>query len=130
MKITKQARRQAKQLFRLCLVHGLLDETRAQELVQRVIEVKPRGYLPCLLHFRRLAKLELARRAAKVESATALPPEWLAGIPARLERVYGPGLTISVAQNPALLGGLRITVGSDVYDGSVQARLAALEESF
>jgi F-type H+-transporting ATPase subunit delta len=28
---------------------------------------------------------------------------------------------------PALLGGMRIKVGSDVYDGSVRARLAALE---
>ena len=34
------------------------------------------------------------------------------------------------AQNPALIGGMRIKVGSDVYDGSVQARLAALQESF
>ena len=40
------------------------------------------------------------------------------------------GLNISFAQNPALLGGLRIKVGSDVYDGSVQARLEDLEESF
>jgi F0F1-type ATP synthase delta subunit len=29
-----------------------------------------------------------------------------------------------------LIGGLRIRVGSDVYDGSIQARLKALEESF
>jgi F0F1-type ATP synthase delta subunit len=29
-----------------------------------------------------------------------------------------------------LIGGLRIQVGSDVYDGSVRARLASLEQSF
>jgi F0F1-type ATP synthase delta subunit len=29
-----------------------------------------------------------------------------------------------------LIGGMRIQVGSDVYDGSVLARLAALEKSF
>ena len=130
MKITRKAKRQAKQLFRLCFVNGLLDEARAEQLVGRVIEMKPRGYLSSLIYFRRLVKLDLARRAAKVESATALSPTWLAGIPGRLERVYGPGLDISVAQDPALLGGLRITVGSDVYDGSVQTRLAELEASF
>ena len=130
MKITRKAKRQAKQLFRLCFVNGLLDEARAEQLVGRVIEMKPRGYLSSLIYFRRLVKLDLARRAAKVESATALSPTWRAGIPGRLERVYGPGLDISVAQDPALLGGLRITVGSDVYDGSVQTRLAELEASF
>jgi F0F1-type ATP synthase delta subunit len=29
-----------------------------------------------------------------------------------------------------LIGGVRIQVGSDVYDGSVRAGLAALEKSF
>jgi len=44
--------------------------------------------------------------------------------------VYGPGLNISFSQNATLIGGMRVKVGSDVYDGSVQARLAALQESF
>jgi F-type H+-transporting ATPase subunit delta len=39
-------------------------------------------------------------------------------------------LNISFVQNPALLGGLRIRVGSDVYDGSVRARLESLREAF
>jgi F0F1-type ATP synthase delta subunit len=30
-------------------------------------------------------------------------------------------------ENPTLLGGVRIQVGSDVYDGSIRARLNALE---
>jgi F-type H+-transporting ATPase subunit delta len=51
-------------------------------------------------------------------------------IQANLTRLYGAGLNFSFAQNTALIGGLRIKVGSDVYDGSVQARLAALAESF
>ncbi len=36
-------------------------------------------------------------------------------------------LETSFEQNAALIGGVRIKVGSDVYDGSVRARLAALE---
>src|SRR5437868_3616791 len=130
MKISKQARREAKQLFRSCLKDGLLDENRARQLVQRVLEVKPRGYLNILTHFQRLVKLDLDRRSAKVESATPLSQEIQAQVQAGLAREYGPGLNLSFAQNPALIGGMRIKVGSDVYDGSVQARLAALQERF
>src|SRR6266702_1171892 len=125
MKITKQARREAKQLFRGCLVNGLLQEDRARQVVQRVIELKPRGYLAILNHFQRLVKLEVERRTAKVESAVPLPADLQASVQASLARIYGPGLALSFAQNPALIGGLRVKVGSDVYDGSIQARLAA-----
>ena len=34
MKITKKAKREAKQLYRFCLVNGLLDENRARQVVQ------------------------------------------------------------------------------------------------
>ena len=93
-------------------------------------ELKPRGYIPILSHFERLVKLEVERRTAKVESAVMLSPEMQAEVKNKLSGIYGQGLNISFAQNPALLGGLRIKVGSDVYDGSVQARLENLVESF
>lgn len=130
MKVTKQSRHEAKELFRSCVVSGLLDEGRARLAVQRVLELKPRGYLPILSHFRRLVKLDLERRTARIESATPLAAELQASVQASLARTYGPGLQISFTQNPALIGGMRIKVGSDVYDGSIQARLAALQESF
>ena len=38
MKTTRQAKREAKRLFRLCLVNGALDEDRAREVVQRVVQ--------------------------------------------------------------------------------------------
>ena len=49
---------------------------------------------------------------------------------ADLARAYGAGLDFTFTANPALLGGLRVQVGGDVYDGSVQARLAALQGKF
>jgi F-type H+-transporting ATPase subunit delta len=130
MKISKQARREAKELFRSCSVNGLLDEGRVRQAVQRVLQVKPRGYLAILSHFERLLKLDFDRRSARIESAVPLSQELSAKTKAELEKTYGPGLNISFGVNPALIGGVRIKVGSDVYDGSVQARLAALQESF
>jgi F-type H+-transporting ATPase subunit delta len=130
MKISKQARRDAKQLFRSCMNNDLLDEGRVRQAVTAVLAQKPRGYVAILSHLQRLVKLDLDRRTARVESATALSPEQQAAMQASLGRRYGPGLDISFSQNPALIGGLRVQVASDVYDGSVLARLEALRESF
>jgi F-type H+-transporting ATPase subunit delta len=130
MKISKQARRGAKELFRSCLTDGLLDDGRVRQAVQRVLQTKPRGYLAMLTHFERLIKLDIARRSARVESAAPLPPDLQAAVQASLSKTYGPGLNISFVQNPSLIGGMRIKVGSDVYDGTVQARLNALQEAF
>ena len=66
-------------------------------------------------------ELDCTRHTATVESAMPLPPAMQASVQAGLSRVYGPGLTISFTHSPALIGGMRIKVGSDVYDGSVQA---------
>ena len=130
MKISKQERRDAKELFRSCRVNGVLDEGRVREVVGKVIAAKPRGYLPILSQFARLVKLDLDRRTAFVESAVPLGDAQQASVKANLTQRYGPGLIFSFSQNPALLGGLRVQVGSDVFDGSVKARLAELEESF
>jgi F-type H+-transporting ATPase subunit delta len=129
MKITKKARREAKELFAICLVKGLLDEPRTRQVVQRVLEVKPRGYLAILSHFQRLVKLHLDGRTARIDSAVALEPAMQAALHAQLDRQYGPGLIYSYHQDPALIGGLRVRVGCDVYDGSIRARLNALEEA-
>lgn len=130
MKVSKQARVEARRLFRECVPNGKLDEARVREVVRLVAEQKPRGYLGILTQFQKLVKLEDARRTATIESATTLSPEYQAKVQADLTKVYGDGLMFQYKQNPALLGGLRIKVGGDVYDGSVEGRLAALTESF
>lgn len=130
MKISKQSRRDAKALFGVCRVNGALDEAKVRQVVTAVIAQKPRGYAATLTHFQRLVKLDLERRTARVENAVQSSPELMESIKNNLSRRYGPGLNVSFWVNPELIGGLRIKVGSDVYDGSVAARLAALDETF
>jgi len=130
MKAGKQVRREAKELFRSTFVNGTMDEQKVRIAVQRVMEAKPRSYIAILEHFKRLIKLEQARRAANVESAIALTPDQQSSVSANLQKIYGRGLQISFQQNPALIGGLRVRVGSDVYDGSIAARLNSLREAF
>jgi len=125
----KQIEREAKQLFRWCMVGGVLDEVRVREAVRRVLEAKRRGGLALLAYFRRLLKLERSRHTAEVASAASLPAAFQASVLSKLKRLYGPGISTSFVLNPALIGGMRIRVSSDVYDGSVRAELAALQKS-
>ena len=130
MKISKQSRRDAKQLFRACLVNGQMDEGRVRQTVSLVIAKKPRAYVATLSQFQRRVKLDLARRTARVESAVELSADAQSGVRANLVRKYGSNLELGFAVRPDLIGGLRVQVGSDVYDGSVQARLNNLEATF
>ena len=128
MKISKQARRDAKTLFNTCKVNGLLDENRVRQTVSAVIAQKPRGYAAILSHFQRLVKLDVERRTARVENAVESSPALADSIRAQIAKRYGPGLTVQFATNAELIGGIRVQVGSDVYDGSVRARLNELAE--
>jgi F-type H+-transporting ATPase subunit delta len=130
MKISKQARRDGKSLFNTCKVAGVLDENRVRQTVSAVIAQKPRGYVAILSHFQRLVKLDIERRTARIESAVAVSDALQQSVQANLVARYGQGLNVSFSVNPALIGGLRVKVGSDVYDGSVKARLAELEANF
>jgi F-type H+-transporting ATPase subunit delta len=130
MKISKQTQREARQLFRSCLVDGLLDESRVRQAVSLLLAKKPRGYVGILSRLYRLVRLDLEQRAARVESATVLPADLRAEVTNRIGKIYGAGVDIAFSQNPALIGGLRIQIGSDLYDGSVRTRLEKLEQSF
>ena len=130
MKISKQAQRDARQLFRNCQVNGLLDEGRVRQAVSLVLAQKPRGYVAILSRLHRLVKLDVERHAAQVESAVPLAADLRAEVTGQINRKYGAGVNLSFAENPALLGGLRIQVGSDLYDGSVRTKLEKLEQSF
>lgn len=126
MRAKKKVTRAARRLFRLALVDGRADESRVRRIARRLATSKRRGSLALLSCFQRLVRLDRDRYAAVVESAAPLPDALRADVTARLARAYGPGLVASFQEDPALIGGMRITVGSDVYDGSVRARLAAL----
>src|SRR5580704_17827511 len=122
MKISKQAQRDARQLFRSCHVNDLLDENRVRQTVSLLTGQKPRGYVEILSRLHRLVKMDLVQHAAHVESAMPLPDGLQAQVTAEIKKKYGAGMGISFSQNPALIGGLRIQAGSDLYDGSVKAR--------
>jgi F-type H+-transporting ATPase subunit delta len=112
------------------LVDGSLDYQRVRQAVQRLIDSKRRGSMALLSNFQRLVRVDREAHTANVETAVPLPAELKEGVQARLTLRYGPAVDVRFAVKPVLIGGMRIKVGSDVYDGSVQSQLKSLEKNF
>jgi F-type H+-transporting ATPase subunit delta len=123
MKISKVAAATARRLFGLCQTDGRLDEANLRTVIARLVESKPRDYAAILTALQRLLRLELERRQVMVESAVELDGPSQERVVAGLTKQYGPDLVVQYQVTPALLGGLRIRVGNDVFDGSVKGRL-------
>lgn len=130
MKFSKDALRISRQLLKLTLVDGTVDPARARQIVAKVVSGKPRGYLGILTAYGKQIRLELAKRHAVVESAVELVPATQASVTSDLKKKYGDDLTFEFAVDPGLIGGMRVKVGSDVWDGSVRARLQRLADAF
>ncbi len=130
MKGNRQSRRGAKQLFKSCQVDGQLAEERVRQAVALVIEKKPRGYFGILQELQRLVKLDVSSHSAHVESAVALTDAQQQNIRESLGRLKDGEVTVEFAENAELIGGMRVKIGDDVFDGSVKTRLATLSESF
>jgi F-type H+-transporting ATPase subunit delta len=127
MKISREARRQAREIFDLTLVDGRLDTARLDVAFDEVSTKKPRDYFSILKELARLVRLELTARHAIIESAVPMDPAKAAAFADRLKARFGD-ITTEFRQSPELIGGLRVRVGSDVWDGSVQARLEAIKQ--
>lgn len=123
----RRVRRTARQLFRFCVVNGVLDEARVRRVVERAIASKRRGVMSMLTEFQRLVRLDRQRHTARVESAVPVAEEIRNTIVAGVAKSHGPGIATTFVDKPALIGGMRIQVGSDVYDGSIRGKLDAIE---
>ena len=128
MKLSKESRKISKALFRGSFTEGVLDEAKVRKIVQLIIDKRPRDYFGILKGYQRLVRLELRKHHAVIESAEPLDASIGQDIEADLRKKHGRDLTIEQKVNPALIGGLRIQIGSNVWDGSVQGRLARLKE--
>lgn len=69
------------------------------------------------------------RYIARVTSAINLSQAQLERLGRALNAVYGRELKLDVSVDPAVLGGLRVQVGDEVIDGTVETRMSDLSRS-
>jgi len=126
MKVSKDATRIARQLFKATVASGKVDEGVVKIVMNKLTKDKPRGFLGVLTAYARLVRMELERHHAVVESAAILSDADQKSVADNLKKKYGDQLTSEFKTTPELIGGMRVRVGSDVWDGSVKSRLDRL----
>jgi F-type H+-transporting ATPase subunit delta len=127
MKINKEIRRFSRKMLQASFTDGQLDPGRVASLIDSLVTQKPRNYINVLKNYKRLLRFELEKRHATIETASEVDPAIRSEIEANLKGKYGNDLSTEFQVDPQLLGGMRVRVGSDVWDGSVRNRLQRLQ---
>jgi ATP synthase F0 subunit b/ATP synthase F1 delta subunit len=98
------------------------------ELLAKTVELL-RGQ-PAEEAVRGLAEVTVARRGeivAQVSAAAELSDAQHTRLTEVLSRIYGHPVTAQISTDPELLGGLAISVGDEIIDGTLASRLAAAQ---
>jgi F-type H+-transporting ATPase subunit delta len=127
MKLNKEIRRLSRKMLQASFTDGQLDPGRIASLFDSVIAEKRRNYINVLKNYKRLLRLEVEKRHATVETASEVDPAIRSEIVSNLKSKYGDDLATEFHVDPQLLGGMRVRVGNDVWDGSVRNRLERLQ---
>ena len=122
----KQIQQLARQFFQLSLANGTVSADQVAGVLAYVDKHRPAGSSAILKAYHRLIAAEVARGQALVEHAGPVGDATLAAIAAAMSKKYSRPVTAAARTNPALLAGLRIRVGDDVYESSVAGQLATL----
>jgi F-type H+-transporting ATPase subunit delta len=125
----KQVQQLARQFFKLSLVNNELSPERVAGVLEYIEKHRPANSVAVLRAYQRLIAAEFARGQAVVEHAGSIDGSVLANVAAAMTKKYGRKVTSVAKRNDALLAGLRVRVGDDVYESSVAGQLATLRSA-
>jgi len=112
----------------IALQKGLSLDPRVGNLLRTVIDNGRLAALPeVAAQFARLVNSQSGVSDAAVESAFPIEGGALAEVVATLEKRFARKLNATVTVVPELIGGIRVTVGDEVLDTSVKARLEQMK---
>jgi F-type H+-transporting ATPase subunit delta len=119
---------------RVKLVTDLL-KGKSQPATARLVEVALEGFggRSFDASLSRLVELTAAKRDREVAYVTVAKPITDAeeeALAAKLAGIYGRQVSLKVDVDPAIIGGVSVRVGSDLYDGTILRRLNAAKQAF
>ena len=100
----------------------------AQNFLRAVIENGRLAAVPEIARqFREMKNAQSGASDAVVFSAFPIAADQLGRVAQVLEKRFGRKLNVTVQEDPALIGGIRVVVGDEVLDTSVRARLEQMK---
>lgn len=129
MKLSKEARKGARALYGASFSNGRIDQAKVKKAIAEVSSRKPAGYGQILHEYHRLVRLEVERRTAVVVSAVDLAQGEREKIETAVRASLGEDVRANFTTEAALLGGVKIRVGSYVCESSIRDRLNRLRRA-
>ena len=129
MRSKKEITKIAKKLFQASFTKDNLDQTKVRENIQLVKKIYKSLSLVILKAYLTLLKQHLARETLLIETPDRLTPRYIEEVKDFFEKKTGKSLQTTFKQNPAILGGLKITLADNQWDFSVKGKITQLKEA-
>ncbi|TKC83559.1 F0F1 ATP synthase subunit delta [Trinickia terrae] len=124
----KVSRTQVSDLLLAAVKSPVKDTPQARNFAQMLVDNHRLALLPEIAtQFEELKNAREGAADALIVSAFPLEGEQLNELVASLERKFKRKLKAAVEVDASLIGGVRVTVGDEVLDTSVRARLASMQ---
>ena len=125
----KQIQQLARQFYKLSFTNGVISAGQVAGVLDYIEKHRPANSMAVLKAYQRLIAAEVARGQAVVEHAGPINSAALDAIAAAMSKKYGRSVTAVEKRNEALLAGVRVRIGDDLYESSVASQLATLAEA-
>lgn len=125
----KQVQQLARQFYKLSFSNGVISAEQVAGVLEYIEKHRPANSMAVLKAYQRLIAAEVARGQAVVEHAGPIDSAALDAIAAAMSKKYGRAVTAVEKRNDALLAGVRVRIGDDLYESSVAGQLATLAEA-
>ncbi len=108
---------------------GIIEQSLVEEVLAGLREIKPSRYLEILKHY--LIEIRKSLRVQVVEVELGCQPNELlvSKLRSKIESIGSGSLDLNVTRNDNLVAGYRIRIVDDVFEDSIQSRLAKLSHS-
>ncbi|OGY21194.1 MAG: hypothetical protein A2126_02600 [Candidatus Woykebacteria bacterium GWB1_45_5] len=129
MKSKKEMTKIAKKLFQASFTKDNLDQTKVRENIHSARKIYKTLAIGILKSYLGLLKRHLASETLLIETADKLKPRYIDAVKIYFEKKVGKDLQATFKQNPATLGGLKITLADNQWDFSVKGKIIQLKEA-
>ncbi len=108
---------------------GIIEQSLVEDVLAGLREIKPSRYLEILKHY--LIEIRKSLRVQVVEVELGCQPNELlvSKLRSKIESIGSGSLDLNVTRNDNLVAGYRIRIVDDVFEDSIQSRLAKLSHS-